>query len=913
MGDPAIPPESGRFFGRRAELRAVAALLATGQRLVTVTGQAGIGKTRLCLHVARQLPADALPGGIFFCDLTHARSCRQLLEQLGTTLAVDLPGDADQHAATISAALAQRPRSLTLLDNLDRLVAEPAVWTALTRHDALFLATRRDPLGVAQEALVPLGPLSTEEAHALFADRSTLAVAPDEADAVQSILLGLDRNPLAIEIAAAHVDVLGPVQLRDQLTLRMHLLEHPRGDLPARSRSLEGALEVSWELLRPWERDALRQLTVFRGGFFLDAAEAVIALSDHPDAPPVASVVSALLSRSLLATQARRGRRRLLLYENVRRFVVRQATDPPEVIRLGNRSVDLGARRVLLRDGTLDLTALEASLLRYLAERGGHTASRSELLAEVWGYAPGAQSRAVDTMVREVRKKIEPDPGAPRWLLSERGEGYVLAVPPRPSSTPASRHAAWFARLGTQESIDSIDARGGLDLAPDAANLHAALASLPPGASSQAAQIAIALLVISRARGPFVASAMLAGRIVHGDGLAETDRIRLLLEQGWAWARAGSVESAVAVFEEARDRAETSGERLLHGRALACLGAQRVSADPVGAAQAFVRATEILCALGDRAWQGRTLLWSASLARARGDVDAAREQLQAARGLFRALGHRGYEGKICANQALLARERGWLDEAEDAAASALAIYEEVGELTSRPNTLINYAWLVSLRRGVGAARPLVEEACALALSLNLPRVHATGLELWGVVDLIEGRTTEGRRRLREVTAAWADLDQREMAQSALAWRALAATLDGELQRGAELAGAVIEEAAGGSELRQGLSLSRVAAALARAGEHQRAQAVWAAAEPLVPADERPVERVEVLAHGAWILARRGDGAHARALRDEARVGMERLRLAADSVHGWLLQAVDQELGAGAADHRPESHQVAPKK
>ena len=115
-------------------------------------------------------------------------------------------------------------------------------------------------------------------------------IASDDREALEEILRRLDGIPLAIELAAARANLMSTAQLRDRLGRRFDVLRQRSRDRSERRATMEGALDWSWELLEPSERDALAQCSVFRASFSLDAAEAVIDLGAHPDAPPVLDV-----------------------------------------------------------------------------------------------------------------------------------------------------------------------------------------------------------------------------------------------------------------------------------------------------------------------------------------------------------------------------------------------------------------------------------------------------------------------------------------------------------------------------------------------------------------------------------------------------------------------------------------------
>ena len=387
-----------------------------------------------------------------------------------------------------------------------------------------------------------------------------------------------------------------------------------------------------------------------------------------------------------------------------------------------------------------------------------------------------------------------------------------------------------------------------------------------------------------------MASAKLAERLLQLGGIENALRIRLGLEQAWALSRAGEPASAVVAIESSIAVATEAGDLLLEGRARAALGRQLIPEDAPRAGRVLEEALAIHRELGDHGHEGITLMWAASVSLNCGDSDSAWEQLNAARKIFRALGYRRYEGKVHANQSVLARLRGWFDEAEDAAAMALAIHAEVGDLASRPPVLTNYAWLVSLRQGAAAGRPFLEEARALSEKLVIPFSATHAEHTLAVLDLVEGRTALARRCLRSVAVRYIEVGHPEGALLALSWRALAAALDGELERGFQLATEVVEKAkkVPRSWLRS-LLFARACGALARVGEPALALETWSACDLQGPFTDRPIERLECLVYGRWVHTSCDEAAAAQVCIDEVETLMRRYRVSVDSVVGRLSQ------------------------
>ena len=279
-----LPSERDAFVGRIAELQALAQELDAGARLVTVVGPAGTGKTRLACRYGRAWLGD-WPGGVYFCDLSEARSVDGVF--FAVAMALEVPLGKGDPGVQIGHVIASRGRCLVILDNFEQITehAQATVGHWLDRAaNAAFVVTSRERLHLAGEAIFPIEPLPlASDALELFAARAR-AQRPDfvlndaNRAAVAEVVRLLDGLPLAIELAAARVRIFSPAQLVERMRDRFRLLAGARG-AAARQATLKAAIDWSWDLLAPWEQAALGQCSVFEGGFTLEAAEAVLDLA----------------------------------------------------------------------------------------------------------------------------------------------------------------------------------------------------------------------------------------------------------------------------------------------------------------------------------------------------------------------------------------------------------------------------------------------------------------------------------------------------------------------------------------------------------------------------------------------------------------------------------------------------------
>ena len=331
-----LPSPTTSFVGRRHDLLRVSRWFATGHRLVVIVGPPGMGKTRVAVEYAAQV-AEAGGVAVRFCDLTEVRDLDGLCAHVAACLDLSLEPGADV-AASIGLVL-REGGDLLVLDNFEQLVdvgaATVASWL-LRAPRAQLLVTSRERLRIEGEIVHELEPLSLpsgsdiagSEAIALFVDRARqlrrdFALTDGDVPQVAEIVRRLDGIPLAIEVAAARMDVMGPATLVERMPRRLDLLASGRRDATTRQATLRGAIDGSWNALTPAAQRALAQASVFRGGFTLEAAEAVLDPSAHGDAPAVVDVLGTLRAKSLVRVQGasdQPAELRFSLYESIRDY-----------------------------------------------------------------------------------------------------------------------------------------------------------------------------------------------------------------------------------------------------------------------------------------------------------------------------------------------------------------------------------------------------------------------------------------------------------------------------------------------------------------------------------------------------------------------------------------------------------------
>jgi predicted ATPase/DNA-binding SARP family transcriptional activator len=324
-GESSVPLT--RFIGRDRELDDLARLLGA-TRLLTLTGAGGSGKTRLA-HEAVHRAAVRFER-VIWTDLAPLTDPTLLADRLAAALRVPERTAASPLDAVVAAVGATRV--LLVLDNCEHLVdaCAAAAETLLRGCPALvILATSREAIGVGSETAWLVPPLAPADAVQLFVDRaraaaSTFALTPDNAAAVEDVCRRLDGIPLAIELAAARVRVLPPAQIARRLDDALRLLTTGSRTALPRHRTLRATLDWSFSLLGPREQTLLRRLSVFAGGFTLEAAEAICGATSAAGAEQlddeVLDVLSSLIAKSLVAVEAGEGAVRYHLLETVRQY-----------------------------------------------------------------------------------------------------------------------------------------------------------------------------------------------------------------------------------------------------------------------------------------------------------------------------------------------------------------------------------------------------------------------------------------------------------------------------------------------------------------------------------------------------------------------------------------------------------------
>ena len=377
LDDPALrhnlPSQATSFVGRAAELAELRSLVSGGSRLVTIAGPGGIGKSRLALQVAAEM-LDGAGDGVWLAELAPVAEPELVARTVAAVLQVaEEPGQ--PMLDTLVEAVGDR-YLLVVLDNAEHVLdAAAKLADALMRScpRACLLVTSREPLGISGERVFRVPPLPVPpadlaapdrlaafESVQLFAERAVMsrrgfALDAANAAAVAAVCVRLDGIPLALELAAARLGSLSVPEISSRLDQRFRLLTGGSRTALPRHQTLRALIDWSYDLLNPAEQVVLGRLSVFAGGWTLEAAEAVTSADDSGQWP-VLDHLAALVGKSLVLAEETDGSTRYRLLETVRQYAAER------LARLAGSELD--ETRAAHRDHYLALVETAEARLR---------------------------------------------------------------------------------------------------------------------------------------------------------------------------------------------------------------------------------------------------------------------------------------------------------------------------------------------------------------------------------------------------------------------------------------------------------------------------------------------------------------------------------------------------------------------
>lgn len=750
-----LVPERDAFIGRQAELRHMADLLEGGTRLLTMLGPGGTGKTRLVRRYAMAWLGD-WPGGVYFCDLSEARSPEAI--HFAVALALGVPLDKEDAEVQLGHAIAGRGRCLVILDNFEQVQAhaESTVGRWLDRAaQACFIVTSRERLHLAGEEVFALEPMDlASDAMALFEERARarqpgFVIDAGNRDPVAEIVRLLDGLPLAIELAAARVQMLSPAQIVERLKDRFALLAGARG-VAARQATLKAAIDWSWELLAPWEQSALAQCSVFDGGFTLEAAEAAVNLSGWADAPPVMDAIQALVDKSLLRAWLPKAIGRLDIAEP---FFGMYLSIHEYADRKLHAFGEQAAGDAELRHGRYFAGFGSDQALDALVAHGG--IARRQMLA-----------MELDNLVSACRRAIQrrqPDLSAAcflaAWFVLEAQGPFSLAVAlgrqvaaldglaPRCNALVLMATAHALRTTGQVEAADALLAqalaisRQSRDRRSEAMALrHLAVARHREGRTEEAHRhfdAALALLDSANDR---------ARRGVLFANLAN-----LQMEEGRMAEARASYDAALALHREV-------GNRAAEGIALGNLGTlHHELGHTADARAAYDNALLIHREAGSLLQEAITLCNLGLLVNSEGDKQQAAAHYRAALKIHREIGNRRGEGVVLGQIGQLHHALGELEQARAHYDEALRIHREVGNRRFEGGELGNLGALLAAQGQIDAGLQAMAAGERLLRQVDDPLDLAKLLCLKGSTALTGGHAEVARSALVEAQSISARL------------------------------------------------------------------------------------------------------------------------------------------------------------
>ncbi len=880
----ALSPRA--LTGRDAQVEGLRAELLAGGGLWTLTGPGGVGKTSLALAL-RDAVAEALPGGVAFCDAAEITEGPALAAAVGRAVGLDR-GAADE-PEVLAHALDGLGAALLIVDNLEQMVetAAPLLNGWLGQAPALRLvATSRIRLGLRAERLIAVPPLPLPEpecarveqlraapAGALLLDQiarvAPRAVSDADAPALVELLAALGGLPLAIELAAPRLRLLSPDQLVQRMGRPLEVLRGGPSDRPARHSALRSTILASWELLTPAQQQALCRLSAFSGPFPAEAAEA--ALEEGPDAP--LDVLTDLMDHSLIHRRAAgsgRGLADLLeLLPSIRAFA-RERSSAEEVAAATAR-IDAWYAEPERFGGPADLAAVRAQ-----RERANLSAALDRALAR------GDATLACGLIYNLGLTLLAHGPLAEAVTRL----GAVAALP---GLSPRAR-AGLELRLA-----EAHLASGALDLVP--ALLDRAEGALGEDAAARGLLLWLRCDHVYRAGFLAQASARVRSALEEPALPLET-RARLLMLGGTVIEAMGQPREGLALLREARALAERLGLAALRTRVLLEIGwACFVLGDLGEATAAWDLASAHALEIGDRLGQARALERQGQALFRQGRLEQAETMLNAAVALFQRGGFPLQEGGCLDQLARIAMHQGRVELAERRFRAAIDLLEGrrlwMAAATSRANFGTLFARLGRM-----------DEAHA-ELSAAYARQQALGgdptivLHNLGKVELFRGDPASARARISAALAAHEAGGRRVAAahaRASLGQVALATGQDAEAR--ALLDQAVAEfRAAGEQGYGLGSALGMLALAVARLGEAEEAARTFDAADSVL-------ERAGLPEPLALARVRRGRAAvvqgalePARAACSQGEADLAQIGLTAQGELGWELAALVAEIDA----------------
>jgi len=697
------------FVGRAADRTELLRLLPSA-RLLTLTGPGGIGKTRLALEVAIDVQAT-FGNGVYVVELAALTDGALVARSIATTLGVLMQPDHDVVSAI--AAVVDNQHLCLVLDNCEHLVdaAAKAAEALLLRCPRLHvLATSREPLGIGGEVIWPVPPLalppsdldmmSSEvmdtEAVRLFVDRAiaarpSFALTPDVTAPVVSICRRLDGIPLAIELAAAQVRVLSLAQIAQRLADRFGLLTGGRTAAP-RQQTLRATVDWSYDLLAASERALFHRLSVFAGGWTLEAAE-VVGQGEGIEAAHVLPQLARLADQSLILVEQRHDAARYRMLETIRQYAQERLDEVNET--------DSTSRR------------LSGWALR--------------LVEQAWAEKAGPRQV---TWLDRLETEHDNLRAALGWCLRDD--------PPAGLRVASHLYSFWEIRGYRAEGRQWLERLLAAAPAPTIARAralvgHGILASYAGDPVPARESVEEGLRLATE-----LGDAWSRGMALHELG-------HLAVEQDGDQARGRAhMEESLTLLQAIGDVYGTSS-------ILRCLGSLLIAQRDEARGKALYDQNIALTRAHDNRWQ---LAWALGdlgrFAWMHGEHDQARALLEESLALYRETRHWRGLAVICQYLGGLARAGGNYAGAQTWLEESLAIFRQIGDRPLTAQTLLALANVFRLRGDLARAKSLVEESRAILQELGNQRGVVDPRRQSARIAETEGDREQARAAFQEI-------------------------------------------------------------------------------------------------------------------------------------------------------------------
>jgi len=712
---------SGRtpFIGREAELQRLQQLLDGDERLVTITGPPGMGKTRLARSYAARCGdgASSSWSGHSFSDLSAAWTIDDIVSTVSASLEVRLAaGEGSEGTAVLlGRAMGGRGQLLVVLDNFEHLAEHGADtvsrWMDLA-PEARFLVTSRDRLRLRGEVCIDLSPLSVEQGSQLFEStakrvRASYQTNETEQAAARELVERLDGIPLAIELAAARVTVMSPSKMLGRLGKRFDLLRHGPSDVVARQATLRAAIDWSWDLLEEVERDTLAQSSVFRGGFSLEAAEAVIDLSAHDGGADVLDVLESLRGKSLVRTYENEvlgGELRFDIYESIREYAAERHEQ-------ADASGSLSRRH-----GEFFVAEAESHVVEFGAPEGASLqwfeVNRDNLVAVYNRHRESEPAFAARAVLCLSHVMLRRGPFDSNLALLEDIAGRLDE-----NADPLVLSRLYFARGCARSLMSRLD---------------------------QAAEDLDRALAIARQ---------------HGLGAMEA---KSLLQRGLHSLRIGQLDVASGWLAEAEEVAEREGLRRVLCRIHVSRGMAHEAVAEFGPAEAsYQRSLQIAREVGDTWEEVRTRSKMGTLCTfIDGRLDEAREHFEWSLAQCREVGDWFIEAGTAYNLGRLETNLGNLESAEEHLSQALVAYKEMGNRNASGFVVMAQGLLAMEQQHWEQAARLLDDADEILSKVQHALARSYAMLTRALVDLSAGQPQTALDRIEASVALVVALQHR---------------------------------------------------------------------------------------------------------------------------------------------------------